>query len=335
MRVLAIESSCDETAAAVLSAPFDLESSIVASQVVVHAPYGGVVPELASRHHVEAVVPVVRQALATARRTLDEIDVVAATSGPGLIGSLMVGLQVAKGIAFARGLPFIGVHHLEGHLCAPFLAAPRPEFPFLALLVSGGHTGLYAVRAVGDITCLGATRDDAAGEAFDKVAALLGLGYPGGVAIERAAAGGDAARFMLPRALRGRRNLDFSFSGLKTAARIALERLGDDLDATGLRDFCASVQAAIVDSLIEKSRWALRQVDCRRLVVAGGVAANRALREALEALRRSDGIDVYLPPLSYCTDNAAMIAVAAALRWSRGDRDPLTKPALATWPLAS
>jgi len=335
MRILAIESSCDETAAAVLTAPFELESSIVASQIAVHAPYGGVVPELASRHHVEAVVPVVQQALAAAGRTLDDLDAVAATVGPGLIGSLMVGLQMAKGIAFARGLPFVGVHHLAGHLCAPFLATPRPEFPFVALLVSGGHTGLYEVRRVGDIGCLGTTRDDAAGEAFDKVAALLGLGYPGGVAIEHTAAGGDVQRFALPRALRGRRNLDFSFSGLKTAARLTLERLDGDLDDMARRDFCASVQAAIVDSLVEKSRWALRQVGARRLVVAGGVAANGALRLALDGLRASDGVEVFLPPLRYCTDNAAMIAVAAAMRRQRGESDPLTIGAQATLPLAS
>ncbi|MFH1811237.1 MAG: tRNA (adenosine(37)-N6)-threonylcarbamoyltransferase complex transferase subunit TsaD [Pseudomonadota bacterium] len=332
MRVLAIESSCDETAAAVLRAPFDLESSVVASQIAVHAPFGGVVPEIASRHHVADIVGVVRKALDQAGCSVGEVDAVVATRGPGLIGSLLVGLQFAKGLAWSRSLPFLGVHHLEGHLCAPFLAEPRPSFPFVALLVSGGHTGLYFVRALGDATCLGSTRDDAAGEAFDKVATLLGLGYPGGIAIERAAVGGDPARFHLPRAMRGRRNLDFSFSGLKTAARLTLEREGS-LDAQGLGDFCASLQAAIVDSLVEKAVWALQRTSTKSLVVAGGVAANQALRASLDRLRSQHGFEVFLPPLKFCTDNAAMIAVAGAARLLRGERHDSTVSAMASLPL--
>lgn len=319
MRILAIESSCDETAAAVLTAPYTLHSSVVASQIAFHAPYGGVVPEIASRYHVTAIAPVVRQALDDAEFSLDDIDAIAATSGPGLIGSLMVGVQFAKGLAYSRGLPWLGVHHLEGHLCAPFLADHRPEFPFVALLVSGGHTGLYAVRDIDNISCLGMTRDDAAGEAFDKVATLIGLSYPGGVAIEQAAKGGDAARFKLPRAMRSRRNLDFSFSGLKTAARLAFAGISGPVDEHTRRDFCASVQAAIVDSLVEKAGWALHKTGLQRLVVAGGVSANGALRQSLQDLATQAGIEVFVPPLQYCTDNAAMVAVAAAMRFERGE----------------
>lgn len=333
MRILAIESSCDETAAAVLTTPYTLHSSVVASQIAFHAPYGGVVPEIASRYHVTAIAPVVRQALDDSGFALDDIDAIAATSGPGLIGSLMVGVQFAKALAYARGLPWLGVHHLEGHLCAPFLAENRPAFPFVALLVSGGHTGLYEVRAIDDIHCLGMTRDDAAGEAFDKVATLIGLGYPGGVAIEKAAIGGNAQRFKLPRAMRSRRNLDFSFSGLKTAARLAFEAIDTPFDDTMRRDFCASVQAAIVDSLVEKAGWALQKTGRHRLVVAGGVSANAALRQALQDLAAKRGIEVFVPPLQYCTDNAAMIAVAAALRLQRGEGHDFTHSAQASRPL--
>lgn len=333
MRVLAIESSCDETAAAVLSTPYQLQSSVVASQIAVHAPYGGVVPELASRHHITAIAPIVRQALEQAGVGLDDVDAIAATSGPGLIGSLMVGVQFAKGLAMSRGLPWLGVHHLEGHLCAPFLGDPRPSFPFVALLVSGGHTGLYDVGDIDDVRCLGRTRDDAAGEAFDKVATLIGLSYPGGIAIEQAAQGGDPKRFALPRAMRSRRNLDFSFSGLKTAARLVLESMPGSLDETSRRDFCASVQAAIVDSLVEKAGWALRQTKRTRLVVAGGVSANGALRLALQEMAQRSGVQVFVPPLAYCTDNAAMIAVAAGLRLERGEQHDFRHSAQATRPL--
>lgn len=333
MRILAIESSCDETAAAVLTTPFTLHSSVVASQIAFHAPYGGVVPEIASRYHVTAIAPVVRQALHESGFTLDDIDAIAATSGPGLIGSLMVGVQFAKGLAFSRGLPWLGVHHLQGHLCAPFLGKQRPDFPFVALLVSGGHTGLYELRAIDDIRCLGMTRDDAAGEAFDKVATLIGLGYPGGVAIEKAARGGDASRYKLPRAMRSRRNLDFSFSGLKTAARLAFEAIEGPFDEVKRRDFCASVQAAIVDSLVEKAGWALQKSGMKRLVVAGGVSANGALRQALQNMADARGLQIFVPPLAYCTDNAAMIAVAAGLLFDLGERHDFTHSARASRPL--
>lgn len=333
MRILAIESSCDETAAAVLSSPYNLESSVVASQIEIHAPYGGVVPEIASRHHVMAILPVVRQALEQASCGLEQIEAVAATRGPGLIGSLMVGLQVAKGIAFARGVPFVGVHHLEGHLCAPFLVEPRPQLPFLALLVSGGHSGLYRVDDIEKISCLGTTRDDAAGEAFDKVAKLLGLGYPGGVVIEQRAKGGDPDRYKLPRPLRARRNLDFSFSGLKTAARRVLEEMGEQAEGQVQRDFCASVQAAIVDSLTEKTKWALQKTRLKNLVVSGGVSANQSLRGSIQSLANEMGVVAHFPPLHLCTDNGAMIAVAGAIRLVRGERHSLDIPAKATIPL--
>lgn len=334
MRILAIESSCDETAAAVLTAPWHLHSSVVASQIEQHRPFGGVVPEIASRHHIVGIVPTVQAALAEAGVGVGELDAVAATIGPGLIGSLMVGVQVAKGIALARGIPFLGVHHLEGHLCACFLSEPRPQFPFLALLASGGHTGLYDVRAVGSIRCLGSTRDDAAGEAFDKVGKLLGLPYPGGVSIEKAAHGGEP-RFRLPRPLPGRDNLDFSYSGLKTAARRLIDGLGPDLDGGTLADVCASVQQAIVQSMIGKARNALRRTGAARLVVAGGVSANMALRKAAADLGKEMAVEVFLPDPGYCTDNAAMIAVAAAFRLERGESDPLDRAVRPTLPLGT
>jgi N6-L-threonylcarbamoyladenine synthase len=327
MRVLAIESSCDDTAAAVLDAS-GVRSSIVASQDLVHSPYGGVVPELASRRHVLDIVPVIERALAQAGVTLDDIEGVAATHGPGLVGSLLVGLQAAKGIAFARGLPFVGVNHLEGHLLAILLERPV-AFPYLGLLVSGGHTSLYLVEGVGEYRLLGRTRDDAAGEAFDKGAKMLGLGYPGGREIDRLAADGDCAAIRFPRATLKRGGYDLSFSGVKTALRQYL------LDGTvaPLPDVCASFQEAIVDMLVAPTVRAADALGLGTIVVSGGVSANRRLRARMQEDGARVGLAVEFPCLAYCTDNAAMIGYAGRARLLRGERHPLTLNAAATLPI--
>ncbi len=327
MRVLAIESSCDDTAAAVLDAS-GVRSSIVASQDLVHRPYGGVVPELASRQHVTAVLPVIGRALGDAGITLDDVEGVAATYGPGLVGSLLVGLQAAKGIAFARDLPFIGVNHLEGHLLA-ILLDRDVAFPYLGLLVSGGHTSLYVVDGVGEYRLLGRTRDDAAGEAFDKGAKMLGLGYPGGREIDRLAANGDAAAIRFPRATLKRGDYDLSFSGVKTSLRQYL------LDGAGapLPDVCASFQEAIVDMLVAPTLKAAHALGLDTVVVSGGVSANRRLRARMEADGARAGLAVAFPRFAYCTDNAAMIGYAGRARLLRGERHPLTLNAQATLPI--
>lgn len=314
LTVLGIESSCDETAVAVVrrdAAGTHVLSSLIHSQVVKHAVYGGVVPEIAARAHVETIDALCELALNEA--AVDNIDLVAATAGPGLIGGVMVGLSFAKGFALARGLPLIGVNHLEGHALSARLTEDAP-FPFLLLLVSGGHCQLLLVRDVGDYERLGTTIDDAAGEAFDKIAKVLGLGYPGGPALEACARTGDAARFSLPRALLGRRDCDFSFSGLKTAAaKIAHEQVKTEQDRA---DLCASVQAAIARQLAERSQRAMDLFKARTgaadpaFVVAGGVAANGAVRQVLGDLATRNGFRFVAPPLQYCTDNAAMIALA-------------------------
>ena len=323
--VLGIESSCDETAVAVVrrdAAGTHVLSNLIHSQVVKHAVYGGVVPEIAARAHVETIDSLcalaLQQAQASGEFTPDDLDAVAATAGPGLIGGVMVGLSFAKGYALARGLPLIGVNHLEGHALSARLTADIP-FPFLLLLVSGGHCQLLAVKGVGDYERLGTTIDDAAGEAFDKIAKVLGLGYPGGPALEACARSGDAARFTLPRALLGRKDCDFSFSGLKTAAaKIAHGQVKTEQDRA---DLCASVQAAITRQLVERTQRAMVDFSDRSVksqnsvtepafVVAGGVAANTAIREALTALSARNGFVFHAPPLQYCTDNGAMIALA-------------------------
>ena len=319
MRILAIETSCDDTAAAVVLDGRLILASVVASQHDVHARYGGIVPELASRSHVTDTLRVVDEALHAAGLDLSAIDAVAATYGPGLIGSLLVGLQTAKAIAFARGLPFVGVHHHEGHLYAIFLGDDPPEFPFVSLIVSGGHTSLVHARAPGDYQLLGETRDDAAGEAFDKSAKMLGLPYPGGVAIERLAKGGNPRALDLPRALPRKDSLEFSFSGLKTALRTHLQRASPQTDAE-LADVCASLQEAIVDVLVKKSVRAIKAVGAPSLVLAGGVAANTSLRERMAEAAHAHGFRLYLPEKRLCTDNAAMIAAAAHARLSRGER---------------
>jgi N6-L-threonylcarbamoyladenine synthase len=322
MKVLGFESSCDETGVALVEAEAQGAPRLLAealhSQVEMHAAYGGVVPELASRDHIRRVLPLARQVLAQAGCSLAEVDLIAYTRGPGLAGALLVGAGVAVALAAALGKPAWGVHHLEGHLLSPFLADPAPEFPFVALLVSGGHTQLMDVQGVGHYALLGETIDDAAGEAFDKSAKLLGLGYPGGPALARLAESGNPAAFALPRPLLHSGDLDFSFAGLKTAVLTQHRKLGQAPSGEALADLAASTQAAITDVLVAKALKALKQAGSRRLVVAGGVGANRMLRQKLDAGAARLGAQVHYPPLALCTDNGAMIALAAALRWQGG-----------------
>jgi N6-L-threonylcarbamoyladenine synthase len=321
MVVLGIESSCDETGVALVEAGKAAVPALLAhalhSQVDMHQAYGGVVPELASRDHIRRVLPLADDVLARAGRSLADVDVVAYTRGPGLAGALLVGAGVACALGAALGKPVLGVHHLEGHLLSPFLSADPPEFPFVALLVSGGHTQLMQVDGVGRYTLLGETIDDAAGEAFDKSAKLMGLGYPGGPALSRLAQGGDPVAFKLPRPLLHSGDLDFSFAGLKTAVLTQVKKLGADLDARKA-DLAASTEAAIVEVLVKKSLRALEQTGLQRIVVAGGVGANRRLREQLDAECARRGARVHYPELALCTDNGAMIALAAAMRIGAG-----------------
>ncbi len=314
MKVLGIETSCDETAAAVVEGGKHILSSIVASQVELHARYGGIVPEVASRQHILTILPVVEKALGEAGVGLQGVEAIAVTNGPGLPGSLLVGMSLAKALALARKLPLVGVNHLEAHLYSLWLAGNPPPLPALALLVSGGHTELVLMRDHGDIQPLGRTRDDAAGEALDKAARLLGLGYPGGPAIEKAARQGEA-RFPLPRAwIKG--SYDFSFSGLKTALRRMVEGMAGPLP---IPDLAASFQQAVVDMLVVKTLEAARSLPVKAVLVAGGVAANTLLRETF--LARSP-LPVLIPPLSLCTDNAAMVAACGYFRLGRGERAP-------------
>ena len=320
--VLGFESSCDETGVALVetrpgAAP-RLLAEALHTQVAMHAHYGGVVPELASRDHIRRVLPLARQVMAQAGRRLAEVDLVAYTRGPGLAGALLVGAGVAVALAAALGKPALGIHHLEGHLLSPFLGDEAPEFPFVALLVSGGHTQLMRVRAVGGYELLGETIDDAAGEAFDKSAKLLGLGYPGGPALARLAARGNPAAYALPRPLLHSRDLDFSFAGLKTAVMTQVRKLGPAPTPQQQADLAASTQEAITEVLVKKSLRALRDSGTQRLVVAGGVGANLRLRQRLDDGAAALGVRVHYPPLALCTDNGAMIALAAALRVQHG-----------------
>jgi N6-L-threonylcarbamoyladenine synthase len=333
VRVLGIETSCDETAAAVVTEDGAVLSDVVRSQIALHAPYGGVVPEIASRDHARAIVPVVREALARAEVSIERLDGVAVTARPGLSGALLVGLQTAKGLAWAAGKPLVGVDHLVGHLLAVFLrrssdpAGPRPSYPFIGLLVSGGHTALYRVEGPGleQIRELGATRDDAAGEAFDKVAKLLGLGYPGGPAVDRLAEAGDAAKAsgIVPAPMAQKGSLEFSFSGIKTAVARHVAARGAPLPPEEVRDLCAAFQATVASILVKKTIHAAQQEGLSRVVVAGGVAANRGLRARMTAECGRRGIEVLIPPFASCTDNAAMIAYAGAVRLAVGERDGL------------
>lgn len=333
MFVLGIESSCDETAAAVVEEGRIIRSNVIASQVDIHRRYGGVVPEIASRKHMEAVIPVIMEALAAARITLDEVAGIAATQGPGLIGSLLVGLSVGKALAYARGLPFIGVNHLEGHIAAVFLDQEAPEFPFIALVVSGGHTNLYLVRALHSYQLLGQTRDDAAGEALDKAAKLLNIGYPGGVVIDRLARTGDRRRIRFPRAMRD--SLDFSFSGLKTALAVMIKKRECPFPPDELPDVAASYQEAIVDVLVEKTVRAAEMHRVSRIVICGGVAANSRLRERMCEIGSARELTAYTPSPVLCTDNAAMIAVVGHHFLCNGRHDPLDLNAISRWPLDS
>ena len=339
MNVLGIESSCDETGVALVEANGEgtprLRAHALHSQIDMHQAYGGVVPELASRDHIRRVVPLARQVMGEAGVTLADVDFIAYTRGPGLAGALLVGAGVACALAASLQRPAIGVHHLEGHLLSPFLSIDPPEFPFVALLVSGGHTQLMRVEDVGCYALLGETIDDAAGEAFDKSAKLLGLGYPGGPALARLAEFGDANAFALPRPLLHSGNLDFSFAGLKTAVRTQVMKLGNvcEQDKANL---AAATQQAIVDVLVRKSMQALRETGYRRIVVAGGVGANTKLREQLNAECAKRQIRVHYPELALCTDNGAMIALAAAMRLQRGTAAASSKyefDVLPRWPL--
>jgi N6-L-threonylcarbamoyladenine synthase len=331
MYVLGIETSCDETGVAVFHSERGLLSHHLHSQVATHAEYGGVVPELASRDHVKKLVPLMARCLAEAGIGKPQLDGIAYTAGPGLIGALLVGAAVARSLAWTLGIPAVAVHHMEGHLLAPLLEPDPPDFPFVALLVSGGHTQLVRVEGIGRYEVLGESLDDAAGEAFDKTAKMLGLGYPGGPEIARLADEGRAERFVFPRPMTDRPGLDFSFSGLKTHTLTTLA------GTEGLRqdkaDIAAAFQAAVVDTLVIKSRRALEDTGLARLVVAGGVSANRLMREKLAKLGREKGYRVYFPRLEFCGDNGAMIAYAGCRRLLAGQAEPPEIQARPRWPI--
>ena len=333
MRILGIESSCDESAAAVYDDAAGLLSHQLFSQVDLHRLYGGVVPELASRDHVQRLLPLVRQALANANTEPGDLDGVAYTAGPGLVGALLTGAALGHSLAYALGVPAVPVHHLEGHLLAPLLEDRPPPFPHLALLVSGGHTMLIVVRALGEYEMLGETRDDAAGEAFDKSAKLLGLPYPGGPELARLAEQGRSGVFAFPRPMLERGGFEFSFSGLKTAVMLAVRER--EPDAQRRADIARGVQDAIVDTLVTKTARALDETGLDALVVAGGVSANQALRSALTRAAEQRGVSIHFPRLEFCTDNAAMIAVAGMARLKRGEAADLAIQARAQWPLTA
>lgn len=336
MLILGVESSCDETGIALYDSAAGLVAHALHSQVAMHAEYGGVVPELASRDHIRRVVPLLRSVLAQSGKALVDIDAVAYTRGPGLSGALLVGCAFAEALALALDKPTLPVHHLEGHLLSPLLSADPPTFPFVALLVSGGHTQLMRVSAVGDYELLGETLDDAAGEAFDKSAKLLGLPYPGGALLSKLAEAGTPGRYSLPRPMLHSGDLNFSFSGLKTAVLTLVREHGDSADENFRADAACAFQEAIVEVLLKKSLLALKQTGLQRLVVAGGVGANRQLRASLDAAAKRKRFRVHYPELEFCTDNGAMIALAGCLRLQAG---AIAKPAGSfavqpRWPLS-
>ncbi|UCH48916.1 MAG: tRNA (adenosine(37)-N6)-threonylcarbamoyltransferase complex transferase subunit TsaD [Betaproteobacteria bacterium] len=343
MIILGIESSCDETGVALYDTDAGLLGHTVHSQVALHAEYGGVVPELASRDHIRRLLPMISALLAKHGYSVRDIGGIAYTQGPGLAGALLVGGSVASALGYALSIPVVGIHHLEAHLLSPLLSSPAPEFPFVALLVSGGHTQLMAVKAPGDYDLLGETRDDAAGEAFDKTAKLLGLPYPGGPALAELAQSGNAARFRLPRPMLDQDNLDFSFSGLKTAVANLTQQLGTQQLGTGTTecsqqdkaDIAAGFQEAIVDVLTAKCVRAIDTTGMSQLVVAGGVGANRRLRIRIDAAADKAGFRVFYPPVELCTDNAAMVALAGAMRIKHGQTGALPFSARPRWDLDS
>lgn len=337
MIVLGLESSCDETAAAVVTADGRILSNVVLSQIEEHAPFGGVVPEIAARAHVTQMDQIVDRAMKEAGIGFDELDGVAATAGPGLIGGVLVGLMTAKSIAAVADIPLVGVNHLEGHALTVRMT-DGIAFPYLLLLVSGGHSQILVVEDVGKYRRLGTTIDDAVGEAFDKTAKMMGLGFPGGPAVEKAAANGDGTRFQLPRPMKGKPGCDFSFSGLKTAVRQALADLGDNVTDQDKADLAASFQVAAVDALLSRVKQALKiykaeYPDAKNMVIAGGVAANKHLRAELDLMMQKHRLELVVPPPALCTDNGAMIAWAGMERLKRNDTDTLDLAAKARWPL--
>ncbi|OCG01597.1 tRNA N6-adenosine(37)-threonylcarbamoyltransferase complex transferase subunit TsaD [Gilliamella sp. wkB195] len=334
MKILGIETSCDETGIAIYDDKQGLIANQLYSQIKLHADYGGVVPELASRDHIRKTVPLIQAALKEANLKPSDIDGVAYTAGPGLIGALMVGASIGRSLAYAWNVPAVAVHHMEGHLLAPMLEDNPPEFPFVALLVSGGHTQLIKVTGVGEYELLGESIDDAAGEAFDKTAKLLGLDYPGGAKLSKLAEQGDASRFHFPRPMTDRPGLDFSFSGLKTAAANTIHQQGQDLDEQSKADIARAFEDALVDTLLIKSRRALDFTGFNRLVIAGGVSANKTLRRKLAQLMAERKGQVYYPRLEFCTDNGAMIAYAGMIHLKSSQFADLAIEVKPRWPLS-
>jgi len=333
MRVLGIETSCDETGVAIYDEALGLLAHKLYSQVKLHADYGGVVPELASRDHVRKLIPLITQAMDEANCQPSDIDGIAFTKGPGLVGALLVGSSVARSLAYAWKVPAVGVHHMEGHLLAPMLDEPAPEFPFVALLVSGGHSMLVSVKGIGSYEILGESLDDAAGEAFDKTAKLLNLDYPGGPLLAKLAESGEAGHYKFPRPMTDRPGLDFSFSGLKTFAANTIRAANDDPQTRA--NIAYAFQEAVVDTLVIKCRRALKQTGLKRLVIAGGVSANKHLREALQEMMVKMKGEVFYPRMEFCTDNGAMIAYAGLQRLRAGESEPLATKAQPRWPLDS
>ena len=331
MRILGIETSCDETGIAVYDDNHGLLSHTLYSQVKLHADYGGVVPELASRDHVRKIIPLIREALKDSDSDFDDLDGIAYTKGPGLIGAVLVGACVGRSLAFSLGIPAVGVHHMEGHLLAPMLEETSPEFPFIALLVSGGHTMLVDVQGIGQYKVLGESVDDAAGEAFDKTAKLMGLDYPGGPRLAKLAAKGEPAKYKFPRPMTDRPGLDFSFSGLKTFAANTIKAESDDEQTRA--NIARAFEEAVVDTLMIKCKRALKETDHKRLVIAGGVSANHRLREDLAEMMRRLGGEVFYPRSEFCTDNGAMIAYAGMQRLKAGHVEDLSVKGQPRWPL--